>query len=74
MNVDDCLLSQNVIFQLTEGVYNVIQFLVIGGVFMDSMWECLTMVCYQMTMLSDKCAYNIFKSISLNLEWFLQIR
>jgi hypothetical protein len=33
INVDDCLLSQNVMFPLTKGLHNGIHFLVIGGVF-----------------------------------------
>jgi hypothetical protein len=36
ISVDDCLLSQNVMFPLTIGLYNGIHFLVIGGVFPDS--------------------------------------
>jgi hypothetical protein len=36
MSVDDCLISQNVMFPLTIGLYNGINFLVIGGVFLDS--------------------------------------
>jgi hypothetical protein len=36
ISVDDCLLSQNVIFPLTIGFYNRIHFCVIGGVFLDS--------------------------------------
>jgi hypothetical protein len=34
--VDDCLLSHNVMFPLTTSLYNGIHFLVIGGVFPDS--------------------------------------
>jgi hypothetical protein len=33
ISVDDCLLSQNVMFPLTTELYNGIHFLVIGGVF-----------------------------------------
>jgi hypothetical protein len=36
ISVDDRLLSQNVMFPLTTGLYNGIHFLVIGGVFPDS--------------------------------------
>ena len=36
INVDDCLLSQNVIFPLMIGFYNGILFLVTGGVFMNN--------------------------------------
>jgi hypothetical protein len=36
INVDDCLLSKNVMFPLMMGLYNGINFLVIGGVFLDS--------------------------------------
>jgi hypothetical protein len=36
ISVDDCLLSRNVMFPLTTILYNGIHFLVIGGVFMDS--------------------------------------
>jgi len=35
ISVDDCLLSHNVMFPLTTGLYNGIHFLVIGGVFPD---------------------------------------
>jgi hypothetical protein len=36
ISVDDCLLSHNVMFPLTIGLYNGIHFLVIGGVFSGS--------------------------------------
>jgi hypothetical protein len=36
INVDDHLLSQNVMFPLTTGLYNGILLLIIGGVFSDS--------------------------------------
>jgi hypothetical protein len=36
INVDDRLLSQNVMFPLTTCLYNGIHFLVIGGVFPES--------------------------------------
>jgi hypothetical protein len=36
ISVDNHLLSHNVIFPLTIGLYNGIHFLVIGGVFLDS--------------------------------------
>jgi hypothetical protein len=36
ISVDDHILSQNVMFPLMTSLYNVIHFLVIGGVFLDS--------------------------------------
>jgi hypothetical protein len=36
ISVDDCLLSQNVMFPLVKGLYNGIHFLVVGGVCPDS--------------------------------------
>jgi hypothetical protein len=36
ISVDDCLISQNVMFPLTTSFYNGIYFLIIGGVFPDS--------------------------------------
>jgi hypothetical protein len=36
ISMDDCLLSQNVMFPLTTGLYNGIHLIVIGGVFSDS--------------------------------------
>ena len=44
ISVYDRLLSHNVIFPLTTVLYNGIHFLVIGGVFLDGIEECLTMV------------------------------
>jgi hypothetical protein len=73
MNVYDILFPQNVMFPLTTCLYNVIHFLVIGGVFPESIRDFLTMVCHQMPMLSENCAHNIVRCISLNLEWLLQI-
>jgi hypothetical protein len=35
ISVDDCLLSHNVMFPLTIGLYNGIHFLVIGGIILD---------------------------------------
>jgi hypothetical protein len=35
INVDDCLISHNVMFPLTTKLHNGIHFLVIGGVFSD---------------------------------------
>jgi hypothetical protein len=73
INVYDCILPHNVMFPLMTGLYNGIHFLVIGGVFPDSIGECLTMLCHWMTVLSDNCAHNIVRFISLNLERLLQI-
>ena len=73
ISVDDCLLSQNVMFPLTTGLYNVVHFLVIGGVFPDSIGEYLTMVCQQMLVLSENCACSIFGCISINLKQLLYI-
>jgi hypothetical protein len=73
ISVYDRLFPQNVMFPLTTGLYNGIHFLVIGGVFPDSIRECLTMVCHRMPVLSENCAHNIVRCISLNLEWLLQI-
>jgi hypothetical protein len=36
INVHDCVLSHNVMFPLKIGLYNGIHFLVIGGLFSDS--------------------------------------
>jgi hypothetical protein len=36
ISMDDSLLSKNVMFPLTIGLYNKIHFLVIGGVFLDN--------------------------------------
>jgi hypothetical protein len=36
ISVDDCIFSQNVMFPLKTSLYNGIHFLVIGGVFLDS--------------------------------------
>jgi hypothetical protein len=52
ISVYDRLCPHNVIFPLMTGLYNGIHFLVIGGVFTDSIEECLTMVCHQMLVLS----------------------
>jgi hypothetical protein len=60
-------------FPLTTIVYNGIHFLVIDGVFLDNIGECLTMVCHRMPMLSENYAHNIVRCICLNLEWVLQI-
>jgi len=73
ISVDDRLLSHNVMFPLTTWLYNGIHFLVIGGLFLDNIWECLTMICHQMTMLNENCAYNIVICITLNLKWLFQI-
>jgi hypothetical protein len=36
ISVDDCLLSQNVMFPLMTNYHNGVHFFVIGGVFMDN--------------------------------------
>jgi hypothetical protein len=46
ISVYDHLFPQNVMFPLTTCLYNGIHFLVIDGVFPDSIGECLTMVCH----------------------------
>jgi hypothetical protein len=74
ISVYDLLFPHNVMFPLTTGLYNGIHFLVIGGVFSESIGECLTMVCHRMLVLSENCAHNIVICVSLNLEWFLHIR
>ena len=68
ISVYDRLFPQNVMFPLTIGLYNGINFLVIGGVFSDNIRECLTMVCHWMPMLSENYTHNIVICISLNLE------
>jgi hypothetical protein len=60
-------------FPLTTCLYNGIHFLVIGGVFMDSVRDYLTMVCHWMPMLSENYTHNIVRCIILNLEQLLQI-
>jgi hypothetical protein len=74
ISVYDRLFPQNVLFFFTTSLYNGIHFLVIGGVFSDSIKECLTMVCHRMPMLSENCAHGIVRCISLNLKWVLQIK
>jgi hypothetical protein len=74
INVYDHLFPQDVMFPLTIGLYNGIHFLVIGGVFLDSIGECFTMVCHRMLMLSESYAHSIVRCISLNIEWVLQIK
>jgi hypothetical protein len=73
ITVYDHLLPKNVMFPLTTRLYNGIHLLVKGGVFLDSIGECLTMVCHRMPMLSDNYAHSIVRCISLSLEWLLQI-
>jgi hypothetical protein len=74
ISVYDSLFPQNVMFQLTIGMYNGIQFLVIGGVFLDSIRECLTMVCHQILVLSENCTHTIVICININLQSLMQIR
>jgi hypothetical protein len=73
ISVYDHLFPHNVMFPLTTALYNGIHFLVIGGVFLDSIKECLTMVFHWMPMLSENCTHSIVRCISLNIEWLLQI-
>jgi hypothetical protein len=74
INVYDFIFPHNVMFPLTTGLYNVIHFLVIGGVFLDSIRECIIMVCHKMLVLSENYAHNRVRCIILNLKWLLQIR
>jgi hypothetical protein len=74
ISVYDRLFPKNVMFPLTTDLYNGINFLVIGGIFLNNIRECLTMVCHWMPTLSENRAQNIVRCISLNLEWLLQIR
>jgi hypothetical protein len=71
INVYDHLFPQNLIFPLTTGLYNGIHFLVLGGVFLDSIGECLTMLFHWMPMLSENFSHIIVRCISLNIEWLL---
>jgi hypothetical protein len=71
INVYDHLYLKNVMFPLIAGLYNGINFLVVGGVFMDNIEECLTMVCHRMPVLSEICAHSIVIFISLNIEWLV---
>jgi hypothetical protein len=63
ISVYDRLCPQNVMFPLTMGLYNGIHFLVIGGVFLDNIRECLTMVCRRMPVLSENYAHNIVRVV-----------
>jgi hypothetical protein len=74
ISVDDCLLSQDVMFPLLIGLYNGIHFIFIGGVFLNNISNYLTMVCYRMTVLCEKCAYNIVICINLSLKWLFQFK
>jgi hypothetical protein len=67
ISVYDRLFPQNVMFPLMTRLYNGIHFLAIGGVFSDSIGECLTMVCHRMPVMSENCAHNIVRCISLNI-------
>jgi hypothetical protein len=71
ISVYDHLFPQDVMFLLMASLYNGIHFLVIGGVFLDSIRECLTMVCHRIPMLSENCAQSIVRCINLNIEWVL---
>jgi hypothetical protein len=73
MSVYYHLFPKNVMFPLTIGLYNGIHFLIIGGVFTDSIGECLTMVFHRMPMLSENCAHSIVRCIDINLKWLFQI-
>jgi hypothetical protein len=73
ISVYDHLFPQNIMFPSTTGLYNGIHFLVIAGVFPDSIEEDLTMVCHRMPMLGENCAHSIVRCISFKLEWLLQI-
>jgi hypothetical protein len=53
ISVYDRLFPHNIMFPLTTSLYNGIHFFVIGGVFPDSIRECLTMVCHWIPFLSD---------------------
>jgi hypothetical protein len=73
ISVDDCLLSQNVMFPLTTRFVQ-------WNTFPCHRWgisrQYLRVSHYGMllmTMLSENCTYNIVRCISLNLEWLLQI-
>jgi hypothetical protein len=68
ISVYDCLFPQNVMFPLMIGLYNGINFLVIGGVFSDNIREHLTMLCHWMPVLSENYAHNIIRCIRLNIE------
>jgi hypothetical protein len=59
INVYDRICPHNVMFPLMIGFHNGIHFLIIGGVFPDSIEEFLTMVYHQMPVLSENYAHNI---------------
>jgi hypothetical protein len=53
ISVYDRLFPHNVMFTFTTSLYNGIHFLVIGGIFLDSIKECIIIVCHWMPMLSE---------------------
>ena len=73
ISVDDRLLSENVMLLLSEGFYNGIHLLIIGGIFVDGIGECLTMISHRMPMLSKDYANNIVRGVCLNFEGLLEI-
>ena len=71
ISVDDCFFSKDVMLPLALGLDNGVHFLVIGGLLVDYIHNCLTVICHGMAMLSADRTNSIVRSIFLDLKGLL---
>lgn len=71
--VDDHLLHHNVMFPLLVGLHDGIHLLIISGVYMNSIKECLLVIGCLIPLLGEDCPNSILVGICLNQKWLLQV-
>jgi hypothetical protein len=71
ISVDDCFLPQNIMLPLSSCMLNGLHMFFIGGISVNNIKECLTMIGHRMSMLSEDCTDSIVEGIYLNIECFL---
>ena len=71
ISVDNCFFSKDVMLALVVGLDNGVHFLVIGGVLVDCIRKCLTVICHGMVMLSEDRTNSVVRSICLDLKGLL---
>ena len=71
--VDEFFLPQNIMLSLSVGLHNGIHLFVVGGILLDCVSKCFTVICHWMPLVGKNFTNSIVVGICLNLKWLLQV-
>jgi len=71
IGVYDHLFPKNAMFSLSVSLHNRIHLFIIGGVLLNCIRKCLTMIGHWMHVLGEDNTNSIVRGICLNLKWLL---